>query len=324
MVGGTVSAASPQSPASRATATLDVTVLMGGPSSEREVSLVSGKAVSDALERRGHRVTRSDIGPDDTAALERKGIDVVFIALHGQFGESGEVQRLCQLRRLPYTGSGPRASAAAMDKVATKEICRRAGLLTPDWVVLDRASDRRAQLEALGLPVVLKPLDGGSSVDVYICRSADSRDQAAAKLLGKYHSAMAEQFVAGREMTVGVLDGQALPSLEICAAREFYDYTAKYADGAGTRYSFDHGLSAQADAAMRQAALDAYNAVGCRDMGRIDFIVDAQNRCHLLEINTIPGFTGHSLLPMAAGRAGISFEALVDRLVRLAMARGAD
>jgi len=303
---------------------LDITVLMGGPSSEREVSLVSGAAISDALERRGHRVTRCDISPSDASALDRKGIDVVFIALHGAFGESGAVQELCEARGLRYTGSGQRSSELAMDKAASKQFLRQAGLSTPDWVIVEefhKPQQYRKWLAGLSLPVVLKPVDGGSSVDIVIAGSEADRDQAMDYLLDKYGRTMVERFVKGREFTVGVLGEQALPVLEIIPAREFYDYTAKYSDDAGTRYVFDHGLREDQVRAFQEAALTAHHCLGCRDMSRADFILGESGPPQILEINTIPGFTGHSLLPMAAAKVGIGFDELVDRIVATAMQR---
>ena len=306
------------------TKAMNITVLMGGPSAEREVSLMSGSAIAEALERVGHRVARADIGPGDVSALDREGIDVVFIALHGQFGESGEVQAICERKALRYTGSSPLASRLALDKAAAKQIFRRNGLPTPDWMILeDFHSPRQIQgwLPELDVPVVVKPVDGGSSVDITIARSPAQRDAAIGELIDKYGRVMLERAVQGRELTVGILGDEALPVLEIIPAREFYDYTAKYADGAGTRYVFDHGLSDEVVRATQAAALTAHNCLGCRDMSRVDFILDAEGVPQVLETNTIPGFTGHSLLPMAAARIGISFEQLVDRIANMAMRR---
>ena len=291
---------------------LDITVLMGGPSSEREVSLVSGAAVADALERCGHKVVRSDISPTDASALDRKGIDVVFIVLHGDFGESGKVQQLCKDRHLRYTGSGPMASEMAMDKAASKQVFRKVGINTPDWVIVE---------ESQTLPEMVKAVDGGSSVDITIARTAAQRDEAVSRLTDKSGRAMVEVFVKGREFTVGILGERALPVLEVIPSREFYDYTAKYADDAGTRYNFDHGLDEGIVTAMQKQAVDAFAALGCRDMSRVDFMLDERNVPQILEINTIPGFTSHSLLPKAAQRAGISFERLVDLLAGMAMQR---
>lgn len=305
---------------------LDITVLMGGPSTEREVSLVSGKAVADGLRRMGHAVTTADINPQDVSALEREAADLVFIVLHGNFGESGEVQQLCQDRHLPYVGSGPAASRLAMDKVASKMVFRNAGLATPDWLVLQAnqpAAQRQAMLEEMPAPCVIKPPDGGSSVDVIIAHDNAQRDQAVARLLEKYPQVMVEAFIAGREMTAGVLGDMALPLIEIKPAREFYDYFAKYHDDA-TQYIVDPELPPGARERMQADALKAFTALGCRDFGRVDFILAADGTPHVLEINTIPGFTSHSLMPKAAAAAGVGFDQLCDRLARMALERGGE
>jgi len=311
-------------PGETACRTLDVTVLMGGPSSECEVSLLSGAAIADALERLGHRVRRADICPRDVSALDREGIDLVFIALHGAFGESGEVQALCEQRGLAYTGAGPRASRLALDKAAAKQLIRQAGLATPDWVIVEEfhsLPQARVWLSGLELPVVLKPVDGGSSVDVTIAHDAQGRDAALEALLDRYGRAFVERFVPGRELTVGILGDDALPVLEVVPAEGFYDYHAKYADDAGTRYVFDHGLPEATCRGVQDAALTAHRALGCRDLSRVDFVLDEFGTPQLLEINTIPGFTSHSLLPMAAARVGLDFDALVERIVELATSR---
>jgi len=303
---------------------LDITVLMGGPSAERAVSLMSGERVATGLARRGHRVHRCDIHPQDVSALDREGADVVWIALHGQFGESGEVQQLCEDRGVPYTGSGPQASRVAMDKRASKRLFRQAGLSTPREVVVDSRSasgEVRRRLEGLGIPAVCKPVDGGSSVDITIARSQPQRDEAVAALLETYGQAMVEQYVEGREVTVGVLGERALPLLEIRPAGEFYDYHAKYDDDAGTEYVLDHGLVEDVVQACRRAALGAHRALGCRDMSRVDMIIDREGTPQVFEVNTIPGFTTHSLLPMAAQRGGIGFDELVERIAMMALAR---
>ena len=303
---------------------LDITVLMGGPSNEREVSLDSGSAVAEGLRRRGHQVTTADINPQDVTALDRQGIDVVFIALHGDFGESGEVQELCERRGLAYVGSGPKASALAMDKVLSKEAFRSVGLATPDWAVLSpqTAAERAEGLARVGLPCVVKPIDGGSSVGVTIARHAAARDAAIQDLLDTptYVGAMVEGFVAGREMTVGILGEQALPPIEIRTAREFYDYTAKYQDDA-TQYLLDSGLSPETVLGLQSAAVAAHTVLGCRDFSRVDFILAADGRAWVLEINTIPGFTDHSLLPKAAAAVGIAFDELCERIVEMALKR---
>jgi D-alanine-D-alanine ligase len=303
---------------------LDITVLMGGPSAEREISLMSGTAIADALERLGHRVVRADISPLDASALEREGMDLVFIALHGQFGESGQVQTMCKTRDLRYIGSGPRASELAMDKAAAKQIFKRVGLNTPDWMVIEEFHQRSQitqWLAELPPPVVVKPVDGGSSIDVVIAHDEAARDMALSELTDKYGRAMVERFIPGREFTVGIVGKEVLPVLEIVPDGEFYDYRAKYSDDVSTRYIFDHGLSYAACLEMQDAALLAHRSLGCRDISRVDFILDGQGIAHVMEINTIPGFTSHSLLPMAAERIGISFDQFIENIVKSAMAR---
>ena len=307
-----------------APAPLNVTVLMGGPSSEREVSLVSGEAVARALEGLGHRVLRADIQPHDASALDAPGTDVVFIALHGEFGEDGKVQTLCEARGLPYTGSNPRASELAMDKAAAKQIVRRHGLATPDWIVIEEyhtPSQTARHVAEMPPPVVVKPVTGGSSVDVTIARTIDQRDAAIEAGLDKYGRVMIERFVTGRELTVGILGEEPLPVIEIVPKGAFYDYAAKYADDAGTEYRFDLDVEAGALRAIQASALAVHQGMGCRDMSRVDFILDQGGQAWMLEVNAIPGFTGHSLLPMAARRSGIEFPQLVDRLVRMAYSR---
>jgi len=213
-----------------------------------------------------------------------------------------------------------------MDKAASKQVFRQHGISTPDWVVIEEShspDDVARMIKHLPLPVVVKPVDGGSSVDVTIARDASTRDAAIADCTDKYSRAMVEQFVKGREFTVGMLGSQALPVLEIVTERDFYDYTAKYADNSGTRYVFDHHLPPSIVAQMQADAVAAASCLGCRDISRVDFLLDEQGRNYVLEINTIPGFTGHSLLPMAAAKVGIGFDELVNRIVAMAMRRPA-
>jgi len=302
---------------------LDITVLMGGPSRERAVSLDSGRAVAEALARRGHRVTTADIGPDNVAALDREGIEVVFIALHGAFGESGDVQRLCEERGLVYVGSAARASELAMDKARSKRLFRRAHLATPDWVVVDRATAsaaRSAAVAEIGAPCVCKPLDGGSSVDVTVAHDDAARDAALEALLDAYGLAMVERYVAGREMTVGILADRPLPVVEVRTRRAFYDWAAKYDDDA-TEFIIAPPLPASVAEHLRAAGLTAHKALGCKDFSRVDFILDDGGTAWVLEVNTIPGFTSHSLLPKAAGAMNVPFDQLCEQIVHLALAR---
>ena len=302
---------------------LNIVVLMGGPSSEREISMLSGEAIAAALAGKGHNIERCDISPEDVSALEKPNIDVVFIALHGEFGESGEVQRLCEARGLKYTGSGPRASELAIDKAAAKQIFKRHGLDTPDWMVIEEfhSPDDVAQwVREIPPPVVLKPVDGGSSLDISTARDEQQRDELLGLLLDKYSRAMIERHVDGREITVGILGEKALPVIEIIPPGEFYDYEAKYED-TRTQYIAEHGLDENTTNAIQSAALTAHHALDCRDMSRVDFVLDKEGTAQLLEVNTIPGFTSHSLLPKAAAQVGISFEQLVDAIAAMAMKR---
>ena len=302
---------------------LDILVLMGGPSCERAVSLLSGAAVAAALEACGHNVRQADIGPTDPSALDGEAPDAVFIALHGEFGEDGQVQLMCEERNLAYVGAGPHASELAMDKAASKQIYRRSGLATPDWAVIEEFDTPARQARLMGevpLPCVLKPINGGSSLDVHLADDPARRGEALEALLDEYARAMVEQRIDGRELTVGVLGERALPVMEIRPHRRFYDYDAKYVDD-DTEYVFDHGLDAATVADLQAAALTAHEALGCRDMSRSDFMLDGDGRSWLLETNTIPGFTSHSLLPKAAAHAGVPFGRLCEQLVCMAMDR---
>lgn len=304
----------------------DITVLMGGPSFEREVSLMSGENVSAALEAAGHRVTRSDISPTDTSPLDLPGVDVVFIALHGPFGESGDVQQLCEDRGLKYIGSSPRASRLGMDKVASKQLFRRGGLTTPDWRVIENfqhPDEAKELIEKIPLPVVVKPIDGGSSVDTVISHDESTRNTAVEGLLDTYDRCMIEKFVKGRELTVGILGNKPLPILEIVTPHTFYDYSAKYEAGAGTEFIFPDDLDPETIQQIYSDAITAHEAIEARDISRVDFILDAEGVLQILEINTIPGFTTHSLVPLAAAKAGIEMPSLVDRIVQMAMQRDA-
>ncbi len=298
---------------------LKITVLSGGPSAEREVSLKSGEAVASALASQGHLVRIADIAPDSLEALEIPA-DVVFIALHGSFGEDGQLQRLLERRGIRYTGSDPEASALAMDKAAAK--CRfiEHEVPTPRFDVVrpDRIDEALARWCP---PAVIKPVADGSSVDTTIARDAATLREAMAKTAWQYGRCLIEQYISGPELTVGVLDDEALPPIQIRTKREFYDYQAKYLDD-DTEYLFDIDLPSPTLRLVQELSVKASRALGCRDFCRVDWMVNvATCEPYCLEINTIPGFTDHSLLPKAARRAGLSFEELCQRIVELAMAR---
>ena len=278
---------------------LRITVLMGGPSAERAVSLESGRAVADALASLGHEVSRSDISPQDLSALEPEA-DVVFIALHGTFGEDGQLQRILEERGLRFCGSGSAASARAMDKVASKRRFIEAGIPTPRFDIIKPRRLRQA-LACWSLPVVLKPVHEGSSVGCHLVGEAEGLRARAEGLLAEHGSCLIEQYIGGRELTVGILGDQVLPPIEIRTGRAFYDYRAKYEDD-DTEYVFDPPLPAALLERVGRLSLEAHRALGCRDFSRVDWIVDetrdAGSAALALEVNTIPGFTGHSLLPV--------------------------
>ncbi len=299
--------------------TLEVAVLMGGPSAEREVSLASGRAVADALESVGHRVRRVDIRPDDLSGLAQP-FDVAFVALHGTWGEDGQLQAILEQRGVRYTGCGPEASALAMDKVRTKRRLEEVGVPTAPFehVTIETAEQVG---RSFPVPAVVKPVSEGSSVDCLIAKDRATLVNAVARLTDGYGQALVERYLGGAELTVGVLAGEALPVCQIRPAAEFYDYHAKY-QADTTEYVFDIGLPDEALTRVQHDSVRAFEAAGCRDMARIDWIVESTTgEAFCLEINTIPGFTDHSLLPKAAARAGIDFAELCDRLVRMAMDR---
>ena len=296
---------------------MKVTVLYGGPSAEREVSLVSGKAVIEALRSMGHEVFASDVSPTDLSGLDRPA-DVIFPVLHGEFGEDGQLQRILESRGLAFVGSGSRASELGMNKLATKEAWLKAGLPTPrHWVIRD--GHELAALEA-HLPLVLKATNSGSSIDIFICHTAGPLLDAGKSLLAKHDLFFAEQFIKGPELTVGLLEEQPLAPIRIVPKRAFFDYEAKY-KATDTEHRFDTGLPSDVIENCRSLARKANEVVGARDLGRVDIMLDASNAPYLLEINTLPGFTPKSLLPEAAKHAGIDFGPLVDRLVRRAYQR---
>ena len=296
-----------------------ITVLYGGPSAERSVSLVSGQAVMDGLRSQGHTVFGSDISPADLSGLDHP-CDVVFPVLHGAFGESGELQEILEQRQLPFVGSGSRASRLGIDKVATKKAWEKAGLPTPPYAVLQRGF-RNDKWQSLGLPCVVKAIDSGSSIDVHICKSEAQTRAAIGSLFENHEKILVEKFIAGPELTVGLLEEKPLAPIRIVVQREFFDFDAKY-KGCGTEHRFNTGLPDLLLRNCQELARKANQVVGARDLARIDIMLDEQNNPYLLEINTLPGFTPRSLLPEAAAHAGVAFGPLVDRLARRAAARG--
>jgi D-alanine-D-alanine ligase len=302
---------------------MKITVLYGGPSAERQVSLVSGKAVIDGLISMGHTVFGSDVSPTDLSGLDHPA-DVIFPVLHGQFGESGELQEILESRRIPFVGSGSVASRLGMNKVETKKAWEKAGLPTPFYRIISRdALDGSDNIADIPLPCVVKAISSGSSIDVFVCKSTDSAAEATTAirmLLTRHLSVLVEQYIDGPELTVGLLEEQPLAPIRIVPKGEFFDYDAKY-KASDTEHRFDTDLPVEVIENCRELARKANAVVGARDLARIDIMLDASHRPYLLEINTLPGFTSKSLLPEAAAHAGVAFGPLVDRLVRRAQAR---
>ena len=291
-----------------------VAVLMGGTSSEREVSLNSGTNVFDALKRQGVDVHVVDGIPALCEALTRKNFDRVFNILHGNRGggEDGVVQGLLDAFGIPYTGSGVLGSALSMDKIRTKQVWLSLALPTPRHIALAPGADLRAAARFLGLPVIVKPVCEGSSIGVSrVFKEVDL--SAAVRTAERYGEMLMEELIVGDEYTVGILGSQALPSIRIVPAGEYYDYHAKYL-AEDTRYLCP-GLEGETEAEMRGLALQAFEAAGCSGWGRVDIMRSRDGRNFLLEVNTAPGMTSHSLLPKAAREAGIEFDALVWKIL---------
>ena len=295
---------------------LNITVCAGGEGVEAQISWASGRAVYAALGRLGHRVALCDVRPSDLSALYRPA-NVVFIALHGEFGEDGTVQRLLDELGVSYCGSGAAASALAFDKAASKEVFARHGIPTPDYRVVT-ASDRWESSDpgAIKLPSVIKPLASGSSVDITIVRTRQEWIGAVQGLVEQAGRALVESYIQGPELTVSILADKALPVCQIKTKREFYDYQAKYLDD-DTEYGFDIDLPADLLAQIQAMSVRAHRLLGCRTFSRADWVIDGRTlQPYLLEINTIPGFTNHSLLPKCAARAGIGFDELCNRIIQ--------
>jgi D-alanine-D-alanine ligase len=291
-----------------------VGVLFGGRSAEREVSLKSGSMVLKALQSRGVDAHAFDPAERGLDALQAENFERVFIALHGRFGEDGTMQGALELMGIPYTGSGVLASSLAMDKWRTKVIWQAAGIPTPRYELMRADTDFAAVVQRLGLPIMVKPANEGSSIGMSKVKRAE--DLAAAyKLAAKYDEiVIAEQFIEGIELTAGVLGREPLPVIKLETAREFYDYEAKYISD-DTRYILPCGLDAAAESAVQAGVLRAFDALGCRGWGRVDLMMDREGRPYFLEVNTSPGMTDHSLVPMAARHAGIPFDELCVRIL---------
>ncbi|MEM0953538.1 MAG: D-alanine--D-alanine ligase [Pseudomonadota bacterium] len=293
---------------------LPVSVLLGGKSSEREVSLDSGAAVARALTALGARVTEVDTASEGWWH-QLEGAALAFIALHGPGGEDGEVQGLLQAMAIPFTGSGVLASALAMDKVLCKQLWTQMGLSTPPYATLHQDTDWAAVIDELGAAFV-KPVTGGSSVGTHLVTTV-AELAAAWRDASQYGAVMAERLIAGPEYTVAILNDATLPVIRVESSSGFYDYQAKYHSDS-TRYLCPCGLSASDEAAVAQLALDAFQSIGCKGWGRVDVMSD-DGDFYLLEVNTVPGMTSHSLVPMAAAARDMDFATLVGEIACLGL-----
>jgi D-alanine-D-alanine ligase len=313
-----------QSAARRVRASADfgkVAVLLGGDSTEREISLLSGNAVLAALKRRGVDAYAFDPSVVPVRSLVDGKFDRAWIALHGPGGEDGLMQGALEWLGIPYTGSGVLASALTMDKLKTKRVVMGGGYAAPEYAVLSSPADLPGALAAIGLPLMVKPASQGSSVGMTKVKAPGEFERAYAEARAVDPIVFAEAFITGDEYTVGVLQNQALPSIRIQPATEFYDYQAKYFRN-DTQYHCPSGLTASAEAELQAAALAAFQVTDCFGWGRVDFMRDATtDKFYFIEINTTPGMTDHSLVPMAARQAGMDFEELVWRVLETSFAR---
>lgn len=290
-----------------------VGVLYGGRSAEREVSLMSGQGVYEALVSVGVNAHLFDTGRHGLGELAQQAFDRVFIALHGRYGEDGTMQGALELLGIPYTGSGPLAASLSMDKIMTKRLWQQAGLPTPSYRVVESAADLNGLIEELGLPLILKAPNEGSTLGLYKVAEAAALAPAYAQALAFDERILAERFITGRELTVAIL-GQgasvkALPTIEIVAPGGNYDYEHKYFSD-DTQYLCPAPLTPALNQHAQQLAVQAYLALGCEGWARADFMLDQHEQLWLLEINASPGMTGHSLVPMAAKAAGMDYAAL--------------
>lgn len=289
-----------------------VAVVFGGTSAEREISLISGKAVLESLLRSGVDARAFDTADQELGAL--RGFDRAFIVLHGRGGEDGTLQGALELMGVPYTGSGVMASALAMDKWRTKLVWQAAGIPITDYVLLDDKSDFDAVVRRLGLPLFVKPANEGSSIGITKVKRADELRAAYEAAVRYDRLVIAERFIDGAEIQFPVLDGQVLPSIRIEPATEFYDYDAKYFRD-DTRYVCP-GMAAEQERKLHEPILRAFDVLGCRGWGRMDLMIDRAGNAYFLEMNTVPGMTSHSLMPMGAKAAGIGFDELVLRILK--------
>lgn len=335
---------------------MKVGVLMGGPSSERAISLLSGKAIYRALKSQGYNCVAIDIGEDAYHQIKASRIDVAFIALHGRFGEDGTIQAMLEEMGVPYTGSGPQASRLGMDKVASRKLFQQKNIPVPNYIVLRKnpehlpasnsslgnhassalaasaqggtprrgtPSDYEAQLSALRFPLVVKPSSHGSSIGLSIVEDELNLSEAIEGAYRYDDVIIIEEYIRGKELTVGILDEEPLPVIWLIPKRKFFDYRSKYEEGM-TLHIVPAPLPEDTYLKVQMTGLKAHKALGCRDFSRVDMYLDEDQRPIVLEVNTIPGFTATSLLPKAAEAEGYSFKELCKKLLELALRRRAN
>ncbi len=298
-----------------------VAVLMGGWSAEREVSLNSGKAVYEALCRKGIQADAIDADRNVTEQLAKGGYSHVFNIMHGRGGEDGVIQGALDLLQIPYTGSGVLGSALAMDKLKCKQIWLGRGLPTPDYCELESEADCEHAIERLGLPLMIKPVLEGSSIGISKVKRREEMIPAWKEAMRCGGTIMAEQFVTGGEYTAAILGDQVLPMIQLKTDHEFYDYSAKYVSD-DTQYICPCGLDVAFEKELGELAKKAFDDVCAEGWGRVDFMLDEQQKPWLIEVNTVPGMTDHSLVPMAAKQAGIEFDDLVIKILQGASHHG--
>lgn len=295
-----------------------VVVVIGGASAEREISLSSGMAVFEALKRLHINATVIDINDNTITALAGENIDRVFNVIHGRGGEDGVLQSVLQIMNIPYTGSGVMASALTMDKLRTKLCWKGFGLTTPKWFILKNESDIDPCIKKLGFPVIVKPSEEGSSIGMSKANNADELKKAILIALEYQCDVYAEAWVKGEEYTVAVVNREALAVIRLETPNEFYDFEAKYQSNT-TQYHCPCGLTEQQEKELKSLALKACAVVGVKGWGRVDMFIDEMGATQLIEVNTVPGMTDHSLVPMAAKAEGIEFDELVWRILETSL-----
>lgn len=297
-----------------------VGVLLGGNSKEREISIKTGTAIADALKRKGYRVMTIDCGGNVAQQIRKADIDVAFIALHGPFGEDGQIQQLLEDLHIPYTGSGPQASALAMDKAILSPQCRAWGFRVPEELVFEGGGEEIDSFLSTfqsDFPVIVKPSREGSSINLSVVQSRSELKPAIERALQSDSKVLVQQFIRGKEVTISILDGEVLPSIEIFPHKGLYDYEAKYTKGK-TDYTVPARLPEETLEELATISKQIYDKIGAEGFARVDFIVDEKNAPYFLELNTIPGMTETSLVPKSAKAVGISFDDLCERILNTA------